>query len=360
MEYGYRTCPQCGAVNPANSKFCDGCGINLTQQLHTTSKPLGGVPGAAPPVGGMGGAGHAHAPSPTPAQTYAPGARLLPGQTLAEHMVIGDGGRYVIDTAARQGRHGQHLPGARHPRQQQARGDQADAAQLHHRGGADRGRAVVPGGDEDARRDAPTPTSPISPTTSREAGFHFIVQEYVTGEDLQKKLDAAGGKGLPEKQVLGWGSARCSRRAGLPGEPGSADHPPRYQARQHRGGWPATGCGWWISAWPRTSSAPRRSPVCPPPPLPAGSRSRHAMGTPGYAPREQFLGQETPLSDLYALGATMHQLLTGRNPQGVTEPLVQLPADPPAEPLRLRAHRRGSSPRRCRTTSPSATRRPPR
>ena len=32
-----------------------------------------------------------------------------------------------------------------------------------------------------------------------------------------------------------------------------------------------------------------------------------AMGTPGYAPREQFLGQETTLSDLYALGATMHQ-----------------------------------------------------
>ena len=39
------------------------------------------------------------------------------------------------------------------------------------------------------------------------------------------------------------------------------------------------------------------------------------IGTPGYAPAEQQQGQPEPRSDLYALGATMHELLTGRKPR---------------------------------------------
>jgi serine/threonine protein kinase len=38
------------------------------------------------------------------------------------------------------------------------------------------------------------------------------------------------------------------------------------------------------------------------------------IGTPGYAPPEQYAGEPEPRSDLYALGATMHQLLTVRDP----------------------------------------------
>src|SRR5258708_11206166 len=39
-----------------------------------------------------------------------------------------------------------------------------------------------------------------------------------------------------------------------------------------------------------------------------------ALGTPGYAPPEQYQGNADPRSDLYALGATLHQLLTNRDP----------------------------------------------
>lgn len=39
------------------------------------------------------------------------------------------------------------------------------------------------------------------------------------------------------------------------------------------------------------------------------------VGTPGYAPLEQFQGRPEPRSDLYALGATMHHLVTGRTPK---------------------------------------------
>jgi hypothetical protein len=48
--------------------------------------------------------------------------------------------------------------------------------------------------------------------------------------------------------------------------------------------------------------------------LPPGGRGTQ-IGSIGYAPPEQYLGKMEPRSDLYALAATMHHLLTGRDPQ---------------------------------------------
>jgi eukaryotic-like serine/threonine-protein kinase len=39
------------------------------------------------------------------------------------------------------------------------------------------------------------------------------------------------------------------------------------------------------------------------------------VGTPGYSPPEQYQGLATVQSDVYALGATLHHLLTGRDPR---------------------------------------------
>lgn len=46
------------------------------------------------------------------------------------------------------------------------------------------------------------------------------------------------------------------------------------------------------------------------------SQKGNIMGTPGYAPPEQYRGDVTAVSDVYALGATMHHLLSGRDPRG--------------------------------------------
>ncbi|HUS17481.1 MAG TPA: serine/threonine-protein kinase [Chloroflexia bacterium] len=46
--------------------------------------------------------------------------------------------------------------------------------------------------------------------------------------------------------------------------------------------------------------------------LPAGAS---AFGTPGYSPMEQWEGRPLPASDIFALGATAHHLITGRNPR---------------------------------------------
>jgi len=39
------------------------------------------------------------------------------------------------------------------------------------------------------------------------------------------------------------------------------------------------------------------------------------IGTPGYAPPEQQYGKPEPRSDIYALGASMHELLSGKRPK---------------------------------------------
>src|SRR5271163_2353392 len=48
--------------------------------------------------------------------------------------------------------------------------------------------------------------------------------------------------------------------------------------------------------------------------LPPGGRGTQ-IGSVGYAPPEQYMGKVEPRSDLYSLAATMHHLLTGRDPQ---------------------------------------------
>jgi serine/threonine protein kinase/ABC-type branched-subunit amino acid transport system substrate-binding protein len=47
----------------------------------------------------------------------------------------------------------------------------------------------------------------------------------------------------------------------------------------------------------------------------AKRKQTSALGTPGYAPPEQYQGNADPRSDLYALGATLHHLLTNRDPR---------------------------------------------
>src|ERR1700722_20176299 len=44
------------------------------------------------------------------------------------------------------------------------------------------------------------------------------------------------------------------------------------------------------------------------------SRTSTTLGTEGYSPPEQYAGRIESRSDLYALAATMHQLLSGRDP----------------------------------------------
>jgi serine/threonine-protein kinase len=61
------------------------------------------------------------------------------------------------------------------------------------------------------------------------------------------------------------------------------------------------------------------------------------IGTPGYAPPEQYQGLATPVSDIYALAATLHHLLTGRDP--TEQPPFSFP---PARDVTISVSRRTS------------------
>ena len=49
------------------------------------------------------------------------------------------------------------------------------------------------------------------------------------------------------------------------------------------------------------------------------SATATVVGKHAFIPAEQFRGKPTPQSDIYALGATMYYLLTGEEPEPITE-----------------------------------------
>ena len=307
------TCPQCGAANPAGSKFCESCGISLTQRLSrpTPSSKLGS-PGAARP----GGAG-APAPSAPSAQIASPGggpAQEIGARPLGPAVTL-SAGRYVIDKALGKGGMGSIF--------------------LAHDTRLDDKPVVIKEmlqnfASDDERKEAEEafigerktlsalrhPNIPQITDFPTESGRFFIVQDHVDGEDLQKKADAAPNKRLPERSVLQWASQVLSVLDYLEKQDPQVIHrdiKPANILVDSSGRVQVVDFG---VASHRFRVGSKQGGT--------GALST-AMGTPGYAPKEQFTGNETPQSDIYALGATMHQLLTGRNPQGV-EPLFAYPA----------------------------------
>src|SRR5262249_50605727 len=63
----------------------------------------------------------------------------------------------------------------------------------------------------------------------------------------------------------------------------------------------------------------------------AGEAGSTVVGTFGYMPYEQYMGQASPASDLYALAATLLHVITGRGPAEFAsgDGVVEVPNDLP-------------------------------
>lgn len=141
------------------------------------------------------------------------------------------------------------------------------------------------------------------------AGKYYLSMEYIDGVDLAVKLEEQKGP-LPEKQVLEWGEQIATVLFYL------HKHEPPIVFRDVK---PSNimissqGVKLIDFGIARHFDQAKK-----------GDTMR--IGSPGYAPPEQYAAQTDPRSDIYALGVTLHHALTGRDPTATNTPFLVPPA----------------------------------
>jgi serine/threonine-protein kinase len=122
---------------------------------------------------------------------------------------------------------------------------------------------------------------------------HYLTMDFIRGEDLEQIVEREGK--IDEARALAWADQICDVLSYLHGQ-GLVyrDMKPSNVMIERDGGVKLVDFG--IAKLFK--------------PTERGTQ----IGTPGYAPPEQYQGLATPQSDVYALGATLHHLLTGLDP----------------------------------------------
>jgi serine/threonine protein kinase len=162
----------------------------------------------------------------------------------------------------------------------------------------------------------------------QEAGHWYFVMEFIEGETLEDYFARAEGGTLPVKEVLDMGIQLCSVLEYL------HHHQPPIIFRDLKPGnvmRTADGHLYLIDFGIARHFKPGQS------------RDTTALGSLGYAAPEQYgKAQTTSRSDIYSLGAILHQALTGNDPVSNKPtmfdfpPVKNLPGDPvPAELQKL-------------------------
>jgi serine/threonine protein kinase, bacterial len=133
---------------------------------------------------------------------------------------------------------------------------------------------------------------------------HYLVMEYVPGHNLEDEMMKAG-RPLDWESVTRWGVALCDLFSYL-----HAQQPPVVYRDLKPPNIMLLPSGaiklidFGIARW-----------------LLPDRQDTAQLGTDGYAPPEQYSGRSEPRSDLYALGATLYHLLTGRVPESAPQRL---------------------------------------
>jgi len=126
---------------------------------------------------------------------------------------------------------------------------------------------------------------------------HYLVMEYVEGRNLEEEL-AARAEPLPEGLVIDIARQLCDVLAYLHG------HEPPIVYRDMK---PSN-----VMLTPKGRVMLVDFGIAR---LFKAARKGTMIGTLGFAPPEQYQGNVDPRSDIYSLAATMHYVLTGRDPE---------------------------------------------
>ena len=135
-----------------------------------------------------------------------------------------------------------------------------------------------------------------------EGSHYFMVQEYVEGENLEQRMERLK-QPMKEREALGYASEVLDVLDYL-----SQQTPPVV----HRDIKPANII---ISSKDKRAHLVDFGIARADAAKNVKRKQTSALGTPGYAPPEQYQGNADPRSDLYALGATLHHILTNRDPR---------------------------------------------
>lgn len=133
-----------------------------------------------------------------------------------------------------------------------------------------------------------------------EGGRHYLVMDFIEGQTLEERQRAAHGAALPEGEVVEWARQTCEVLSYL-----HAQKPPIIFRDLKPANIMLTPGGQikLIDFGIARVFAPGRV------------RDTQVLGTPGFAPPEQYGKTQTDArADIYALGCTLYQLLTGYDP----------------------------------------------
>jgi hypothetical protein len=133
-------------------------------------------------------------------------------------------------------------------------------------------------------------------TETVNSGPFYLAMDFIPGKTLEQTLDENGQ--IDWRQAAEWGMSICKALAYLHGQT------PPFLFRDVK---PANILIEAMTNAPKLIDfgIARRF---------TARAGQTALGTPGYAPIEQWLGRTEPRSDLYALGAVLHALVSGKKP----------------------------------------------
>jgi len=139
-------------------------------------------------------------------------------------------------------------------------------------------------------------------------GKYYLVMNFVEGRDLDDIIEKEGTPGLPEEKVIAWSKELLEVLDYLHNQ-----NPPIVYRDLKPSNIMIHKDGRVVLIDFGIARAVRQQDIS----------TKTVIGTDGYAPLEQYEGRPEPRSDLYALGATMHNLLTGRIPVPLNIPPVK-------------------------------------